>query len=133
LRIAALVAFVYSIVVVWGGAWLVVTFRSRSFPSEELLPLLMQTVIAFLPFAILLLVAKHRRRHGTDLPILKALISGFAFSILLWSYFYYYAITYDGRTGVPYGLLMAMLFSPVIVYIPMHFVLNRVSVKPNVG
>ena len=124
LGIVALLAFVYSIAVVWGGAWLVVAARSRPFPTDELMPLIMQTGLAFLPFLILLLVARYqygRRR----LSVLKPVLTGFTFSILLWGYYYYYSITYDGRTGVPYGLLMAMLFSPLIVYVPMHFILSR--------
>lgn len=133
LGIVAVVAFVYSITVVWGGAWLVVSLRSRVFPTEEFIPLLMQTLIAFLPFAVLLLVAKHKRGRGEDLPILKAALTGFVLSILLWGYYHYDGITYDGRTGVPHGLLILMLFSPVLVYAPMHFVLNQSTVESNVG
>jgi hypothetical protein len=124
----SLVALAYSLFTVWGGAWLFVTMRGQAFPTTELLALSMQTVLALLPFALLVAI-KLPRDERTRHAFLVAAFSGFVCSMLLWGYYHYDAITYDGKTGANIGLGIFMLFSPVIVYAVMHFAFGRSTVS----
>lgn len=130
--IVTLLALIYSVAVVWGGAWLLVTLKSQPFPTSELAVLAVQTLIAFLPFA-LLVASKRVRDNRNRSALITAAATGFACSLLLWGYYFYDGITYDGRTGANIGLGIVMLFSPLIVYAAMHFAFNRASTSKNVG
>jgi hypothetical protein len=117
-------ALAYSILIVWGGAWLVAASRSRPFPVEEVATLLIQTLIAFIPFGLALLLVRFHRTSASFAQILNAAIAGAMCSLLLWGYCIYDGLTYDGRGGANIGLGVLMLASPLIVYVPMHLMLS---------
>ena len=118
-------ALAYSVAIVWGCAWLVAAARSRPFPVEETMPLLIQTFIAFLPFGLFLLLSKYRRVRPEASRTGIAAVAGLACSFVLWGYYLYEGLTYDGRGGVNIGLGILMFASPLIVYAPMHLLLSR--------
>ena len=111
---------IYPLTVVWFFGFLVGRMLGRGLGlPEQLLPLLFQSAIAALPFALLALCVQFSTGEPETLRGFKfSLVAMMAASVAIWGSYYadgISAYTGDGTGGANIGLGLLLLFSPLLL------------------
>jgi len=105
------------LLVVWLGEYWLSVHLARPFRlQEEMVPRILQSVIASIPFVVAAFYARRRRRaNAARAGVLGAVVALLIGSLLLWGLYYADAV-FRREGGANIGLGILLLFSPI--YLP---------------
>lgn len=121
-------SLIYAVTIVWGGMWLFLCLKSLPWPFAvgAYHSLILQTVIAFLPFGIFLSYIasslKEDISQKTRQRLAHAVFTGLACSLTLWGFYYYDSVNGEGGANIGLGILI--LISPIFISGAMLWVFN---------